>query len=65
MPDDPRPGARVKIIDGTFTGMEGEVINRIASAVAGKVYVELAIFARTTPIELEPWQVEVVRSTQS
>ena len=65
MPNDLRPGARVKVIDGTFTGMEGEVINMTASAEAGKVYVALAIFARTTPVELKPWQVEVIRrSTQ-
>jgi transcriptional antiterminator NusG len=49
-------GDRVKVKDGTFAGMEGEV-KEILEAL-GRVRVELTIFGRPVPVELEYWQVE-------
>ena len=49
---------KVKVKDGTFEGFEGEV-----SAIdeqSGKITVMLSIFGRSTPVELEYWQVEGV-----
>lgn len=49
---------KVKVKDGTFEGFEGEV-----SAIddqSGKITVMLSIFGRSTPVELEYWQVESV-----
>ncbi len=49
---------RVKVKDGTFEGFEGEV-----SAIdpqSGKITVMINIFGRSTPVELEYWQVEGV-----
>jgi transcriptional antiterminator NusG len=51
-------GDRVRVRDGTFAGMEGEVKEVVDSA--GKVKVELTIFGRPVPVELEYWQVEEV-----
>jgi transcriptional antiterminator NusG len=51
-------GDRVKVTDGTFQGMEGEV-KEILEAV-GRVRVELTIFGRPVPVELEYYQVEQV-----
>jgi transcriptional antiterminator NusG len=51
-------GDRVKVRDGTFAGMEGEV-KEILEALA-RVRVELTIFGRPVPVELEYWQVETV-----
>jgi transcriptional antiterminator NusG len=49
-------GDRVRVTDGTFNGMEGEV-KEILEAV-GRVRVELTIFGRPVPVELEYYQVE-------
>jgi transcriptional antiterminator NusG len=49
-------GDRVKVKDGTFAGMEGEVKELIEAK--GCVRVELTIFGRPVPVELEYWQVE-------
>jgi transcriptional antiterminator NusG len=51
-------GDRVKVRDGTFAGMEGEV-KEIMEA-QSRVSVELTIFGRPVPVELEYWQVEPV-----
>lgn len=51
-------GDRVKVRDGTFAGMEGEVKELLESL--GRVRVELTIFGRPVPVELEYWQVEPV-----
>ncbi len=51
-------GDRVKVRDGTFAGMEGEV-KEILEALS-RVRVELTIFGRPVPVELEYWQVEPV-----
>jgi transcriptional antiterminator NusG len=49
-------GDRVKVKDGTFAGMEGEVKELIEAKAVVKV--ELTIFGRPVPVELEYWQVE-------
>ncbi len=51
-----RVGDRVKINDGMFKDIEGEV-NKI-DELAGRVTVIISIFSRSTPVELEYWQVE-------
>ena len=49
-------GDRVRVRDGTFQGMEGET--KEVMDTVGKVKVELTIFGRPVPVELEYWQVE-------
>jgi transcriptional antiterminator NusG len=49
-------GDRVKVKDGTFAGMEGEVKEVIEAK--SQVRVELVIFGRPVPVDLEYWQVE-------
>ena len=49
---------RVKVKDGTFEGFEGEVGS--IDPQSGKVSVMISIFGRSTPVELEYWQVEGV-----
>ncbi|MEY4191613.1 MAG: hypothetical protein RIR17_2349 [Planctomycetota bacterium] len=51
-------GDRVKVKDGTFSGMDGEV-KEIMEAL-GRVKIELTIFGRPVPVELEYWQVESI-----
>lgn len=51
-----QPGDGVKVKEGTFEGFEGEV-NEIDPQ-SGKVKVLINIFGRSTPVELEYWQVE-------
>jgi len=51
-------GDRVKVKDGTFQGMEGEVKELLEAK--GLVRVELTIFGRPVPVELEYWQVDHV-----
>jgi transcriptional antiterminator NusG len=51
-----RPGDRVKITEGTFENFEGDV-DAIDEA-NGRVTVMINIFGRSTPVELEYWQVE-------
>jgi transcriptional antiterminator NusG len=55
-PKDLSVGDRVKVVDGTFNGMEGSV-KQILEKVA-KVQVELTIFGRPVTVELEYYQVE-------
>lgn len=54
-------GDRVRVRDGTFAGMEGEV-KEITEPKDAKepprVRVELTIFGRPVPVEVEAWQVE-------
>jgi transcription termination/antitermination protein NusG len=50
------PGDRVKVRDGTFAGMEG-VVKEILEQ-KGALVVELTIFGRPVPVELEYWQVD-------
>jgi transcriptional antiterminator NusG len=49
-------GDRVKIKEGTFAGMEGEVSEILEAK--GLVRVMLKIFGRDVPVELEYWQME-------
>jgi transcriptional antiterminator NusG len=49
-------GDRVKIKDGTFAGTEGEVKEVLEAK--GTLRVELTIFGRPVPVELEYWQVD-------
>jgi transcriptional antiterminator NusG len=49
-------GHRVRVVDGTFNGMEG-IVKQILDAV-GKVQVEVSIFGRPVAVELEYYQVE-------
>lgn len=51
-------GDRVKINDGTFENFEGEVDN--IDATNGRVTVMINIFGRSTPVELEYWQIEAL-----
>jgi transcription termination/antitermination protein NusG len=57
----PRPkgldvGDRVRVTDGTFNGMEGEI--KEIQEVVGKARVELTIFGRPVPVDLEYYQIE-------
>ena len=54
-----RRGDWVRITDGTFAGRVGEVKDVFEAP--GRVRVEMTIFRRPVPIELEYWQVEQVR----
>lgn len=51
-------GDRVKINEGTFENFEGEV-DSIEEA-SGRVTVMINIFGRSTPVELEYWQIEAL-----
>ncbi|MBL9123605.1 MAG: transcription termination/antitermination factor NusG [Planctomycetaceae bacterium] len=51
-------GDRVKINEGTFENFEGDV-DGIDEA-NGRVTVMINIFGRSTPVELEYWQVETI-----
>jgi transcription termination/antitermination protein NusG len=52
-------GDQVKIVDGTFKGHEGRVVD--VNMQDGLVRVELIQFERPVPVELEFWQVEKVQ----
>lgn len=56
------PGDRVKVVDGTFTGKEGTV--KSLREQYGLVTVELIVFDRPVPVELEYWQVELLPGPQ-
>jgi transcriptional antiterminator NusG len=51
-------GDHVKVKDGMFSGMEGNVKQILETK--GAVIVELTIFGRPVPVELEYWQVDFV-----
>jgi transcriptional antiterminator NusG len=51
-----QPGDRAKIIEGTFENFEGEV--ETIDEANGRVNVIINIFGRSTPVELEYWQIE-------
>ena len=51
-----KKGDRVKITEGTFENFEGEV-EQIDEA-NGRVTVMLSIFGRSTPVDIEYWQIE-------
>ncbi len=49
---------RIKVVDGTFKDIEGEV--SAIDELAGRVTVNIPIFGRDTPVEFEYWQIEKV-----
>ena len=49
-------GEVVKILDGPFLNLTGEIDE--IDAAKGKLKVSVSIFGRFTPVELEFWQVE-------
>jgi transcriptional antiterminator NusG len=51
-------GDRVKINDGTFENFEGDVDS--IDVTNGRVTVMINIFGRSTPVELEYWQIETL-----
>ena len=51
-------GDRVKITEGTFENFEGEV--HTIDQTSGRVTIMINIFGRSTPVELEYWQIESV-----
>jgi transcription termination/antitermination protein NusG len=51
-------GDRIKINEGTFENFEGEV--ETIDATSGRVTVMINIFGRSTPVELEYWQIETL-----
>ena len=53
-----KQGDRVKIKEGTFENFEGEVDS--IDETNGRVTVMINIFGRSTPVELEYWQIDVV-----
>ena len=53
-----KKGDRVKINEGTFENFEGEVEQIDESN--GRVTVMLSIFGRSTPVDIEYWQIETV-----
>ncbi len=50
------PGDHIKIKDGAFENMEGTVDELLPDQ--GKVRVIVTIFGRSTPLEIEYWQIE-------
>ena len=50
------PGDRVKINEGTFENFEGDIDT--IDEMNGRVTVMINIFGRSTPVELEYWQIE-------
>ena len=53
-----REGERVKINEGTFENFEGDVDT--IDETNGRVTVMINIFGRSTPVELEYWQIEAL-----
>ena len=53
-----KKGDRVKINEGTFENLEGEV--EAIDEANGRVTVMLSIFGRSTPVDIEYWQIESV-----
>ncbi|MCM8533882.1 MAG: transcription termination/antitermination protein NusG [Lentisphaeraceae bacterium] len=49
-------GEVVKIKDGAFENFEGAILN--VDPDKGKLQIEVTIFGRSTPVEVEYWQVE-------
>ncbi len=53
-----KPGEMVRIKEGTFENFEGQVDG--IDEINGRVTVMINIFGRSTPVELEHWQIEEV-----
>ena len=54
----PRPGDRVRVIDGPYTGWEGDVLR--LDPESGRVIVVVPVFARRTAVDLLPSQIATV-----
>lgn len=52
-----KKGDRIKVKEGPFENFEGEIDEVMPDK--GQVRVNVSIFGRTTPIELEYWQIEL------
>ncbi|MEM1303954.1 MAG: transcription termination/antitermination protein NusG [Planctomycetota bacterium] len=53
-----KPGDKIKVNDGNFESFEGEVSE--IDDQSGKVTIMISIFGRSTPVELDYWQVEAL-----
>jgi transcriptional antiterminator NusG len=53
-----RVGDRVRVKEGNFQNLEGEV-EKVDEA-NGRVTVIISIFGRSTPVEIDHWQIEEV-----
>ena len=53
-----KPGDRVRVKEGYFENFEGDV--EAVDEANGRITVMINIFGRSTPVELEHWQVESV-----
>ena len=53
-----RKGDKIKVIDGPFVNFEGEVDEILPDK--GSVRIITTIFGRSTPLEVEHWQIEKV-----
>ena len=53
-----KPGDRVRVKDGNFQNFEGEV--DVIDEANGRVTLIINIFGRSTPVELEHWQIEEI-----
>ena len=53
-----RPGDRVRVKEGNFQNLEGEVEKVDESN--GRVTVIISIFGRSTPVEIDHWQIEEI-----
>ena len=53
-----KPGNRVRVKEGYFQNFEGDVES--VDEANGRVTVMINIFGRSTPVELEHWQIEAV-----
>ena len=51
-------GDKMKVKEGNFESFEGEVAT--IDEASGRVTVMINIFGRSTPVELEYWQIEAV-----
>ena len=49
------PGDKIKVLGGTFSGQQGRVVEVHD---LGWVRIELIIYGRPVPVEIEGWQIE-------
>jgi hypothetical protein len=56
------PGARVTVAEGVFAGMEGVVLG--PRGLTGRVRIQLTIFGRPVPLEIEAFEIKAVALTE-